>query len=396
MKAVILAAGEGRRLNPFTTSKPKVMIKVANMPILEYVIRALSENSIREIIIVVGYRKESISSYFGDGKKFGTEITYAVQEKLIGTANALLQAKQYIDSDFLVLAGDNIIDARTISELVKSKNPTLLITESEIPSKYGVVLTGDGKITRIVEKPEEEISNLISTGIYLFSPDIFDEIEELSKVGKHDLTSVVQHIIETGLEVNWVKSSGTWIDAVYPWDLLTVNATALNNIELRTSGTIEGNVTIKGCVSIGEKSIIRANSYIVGPVVIGKGCEIGPNTCIFPSTSIGDNVVIGSFTEIKNSMMMDDVSIGSNSIVSHSIIGEGTSLGSHFISDGDKALIRTENGFQELRNIGAIIGEDCIIGNNVVIMPGIIIGADCKISSLKRLSENIPANSRVV
>src|SRR4030043_23266 len=101
--SVILAAGEGRRLRPFTETMPKVMLPVVNKPILEYVLDAVKNSGIDDIILVVGYKKEVIMEYFNDYEQ--AKITYVVQDKQLGTAHALLQAKQYIKEPFIVLAG---------------------------------------------------------------------------------------------------------------------------------------------------------------------------------------------------------------------------------------------------------------------------------------------------
>ena len=131
MKAVILAAGEGRRLRPFTETMPKVMLPVANKPVLEYVIDAVKTSGINEIVLVVGYKKEVIMDYFKDYEDIN--ITYVVQEKQLGTAHALLQTKDLIDGDFLVLSGDNIIDHRGIEKLLKEESKySMLIKEQSL------------------------------------------------------------------------------------------------------------------------------------------------------------------------------------------------------------------------------------------------------------------------
>ena len=119
MKAVILAAGEGKRLRPFTETMPKVMLPVANKPILEHVFDALKNSGITEIILVVGYKKEVIMDYFKDYKDI--KITYVVQDKQLGTAHALSKAKNHIKNSFIVVPGDNIIDKKSITKLVQNK-----------------------------------------------------------------------------------------------------------------------------------------------------------------------------------------------------------------------------------------------------------------------------------
>lgn len=397
MKAVILAAGEGTRLRPFTVSTPKVMIPIVNRPIIEYVIEALAQNGIKDIVIVVGYKKERIMSYFEDGKKFGVDINYVTQSKPLGTAHALLQAEKEIDSDFLVLPGDNLIDPKEVSNLCESKTEnSLLIAESEIPSKYGVLFLEKGIVTKIVEKPHENLSNLISTGIYRFTPGIFDTIKSVGEKGEHDLSAVVQNQIERGEKISGIRGIGKWIDAVFPWDILHVNGLAISDAKLGTAGNIEDGAQIKGRVFIGEESTVRSGAYIIGPVVIGKGCDIGPNVCIYPSTSIGDNVLIQPFTLIKHSVLMNHVQVGSSSTISNSVIGEGVRIGSHFATHNGEALIKTEYGHHTVKDIGTIIGEDSEIGDQVIACPGVVIGAKCKISSSNRLEGTLPNKSVVV
>lgn len=173
LKAVILAAGEGTRLRPFTSSEPKPMIPIANRPILEYAIEALAANSVRDITIVVGYKKERIMSHFEDGGDWGVKISYVEQKKRVakaGTAYALSMVKKHVKGDFIMLPGDNIIGPKLIEDLLeKGGKNRIVITESDMPSKYGVVEVSGNAIYNIVEKPEHHIGNLISTGIYKFS-----------------------------------------------------------------------------------------------------------------------------------------------------------------------------------------------------------------------------------
>ena len=149
-QAVILAAGEGLRLKPFTVNKPKAMISIAGKPLIQYVIESLAENSIRNIILIVGYQKEQIFDYIGDGQKFGVEVRYIQQAKQIGGANALFQAKGATTNEFLVLSGNKLISPGTLAPLLKAARPAMLVKQESNPSKYGVVSVRDGKITGIV------------------------------------------------------------------------------------------------------------------------------------------------------------------------------------------------------------------------------------------------------
>ncbi|MDH7506350.1 MAG: sugar phosphate nucleotidyltransferase [Candidatus Thermoplasmatota archaeon] len=394
MKAVILAAGEGKRLRPFTETMPKVMLPVANKPILEHVFNSLKNSGVTEIILVVGYKKEVIMEYFKDYKDI--KITYVVQDKQLGTADALSKAKNFIKNTFVVIPGDNIIDKKSIINLVQDKSDyCALIKEHPHPSKYGVVFLKDKKIKEIVEKPSQEIGRFISTGIYKLTKSVFKEIDKCRLEGVYDLSSVIQRLIEQGKTINTIIAD-SWMDIVYPWDLIYVNENLISSVKPTTAGVIEKGVTIKGNVIIGKDTKIHSGCYIVGPVVIGEGCEIGPNVCIFPSTTIGNNTVVNPFTEIRNSVIMEDVHIGSNSFITHSIIARGTLISDHFSNILGENILEIEDECKKVKNIGVMIGEDCTVGCQVVAEAGIIIGRKCKISALKRLINNIPSETKVM
>jgi UDP-N-acetylglucosamine diphosphorylase/glucosamine-1-phosphate N-acetyltransferase len=394
-KAVILAAGEGKRLRPFTETMPKVMLPVANKPLLEYVFDAARKSGIDEIVVVVGYKKEVIMEYFKDYK--GIKITYVTQDRQLGTAHALLQAKKHIKDSFIVLAGDNIIDPGSIAKLLKDQSEySLLIKEHPHPSKYGVVFIENRNIRRIVEKPKEDVGKYISTGIYKLPRSVFTDIEQCTSEGAHALSSVIQSLVDKGKHINTVLAK-SWMDIVYPWDLITVNEVMIQGTAASTSGIIEKGVTLKGPVLVGKDTKIYSGCYIVGPVIIGDSCEIGPNACIFPSTSIGNNTVVHSFSEIRSSVIMDDVHISSNSHISRSVIGKGCIIGDNFSTITAKVTIEIDDELKKIDTpIGAMIGEDCIIESHVVVDPGKIIGRKCKISPMKHIIKNIQSESKVM
>lgn len=394
MKAVVLAAGEGTRLRPFTFSRPKVMIPVGKRPILEYVVRALVENGITDIVIVVGYKKERIMSHFEEGAKFGARIKYAFQERQLGTAYALLAATEAIDQEFLVVAGDNIIDGRTVEDLLNGESPAMLVTKSEIPSKYGVVHANMGNVVSIVEKPEDEIGNIINTGMYRFTPDVLVAMKRLVQGGNMGITHVLQMMLPE-LRLKAISSTGRWMDAVYPWDLIGLNAAALGAGGQKLGGRIENGVTLKGPVEIGEGSRIRSGTYIQGPVSIGEGCDIGPNVTIYPSTRLGDGAQVEPFTFISQCVIMNNVQIGSHVHLSHSVLDDGVVLGPSCSAPSGQAVIQVENEVFRLDTIGALIGERTSVGAGSVLTAGCIIGAGCKIGPHVRVRDNLENRSVV-
>jgi len=176
-QAVILAAGEGQRLRPFTVTKPKAVLSVAGKPILSYVIEALAQNGIRSIVLVVGYKKEQVFDYMGSGEQFGVDITYVTQERQLGTAHALAQAKGTTENEFLVLPGNKLIEADTIAQFVAVKPNAILVKRVDNPVRYGVVTIDNNIVKDIVEKPKKTKSNMINTGIFAFTTGIVSLIE---------------------------------------------------------------------------------------------------------------------------------------------------------------------------------------------------------------------------
>ncbi|AGK61944.1 UDP-N-acetylglucosamine diphosphorylase/glucosamine-1-phosphate N-acetyltransferase [Archaeoglobus sulfaticallidus PM70-1] len=386
MQAVILAAGEGQRLRPFTAKKPKPMIEISGKPILEHLIEEVRKAGIRDIVLVVGYRRERIMDYFGSGRDFDVDIEYVIQEQQLGTANALKSAESLVENEFIVIGGDNIIDHETIKN-VKKRCFSIAYSISEDCSKYGAITFKNGFVKEIVEKPEEKLSYTVNTGLYCLSTDVFRYIDE-----ERDLVNVINSMISDGYEFKAIEAR-LWQDIVYPWDILRLNSTKMPDGKV-IAGKVEKNVTVKGNVIIGEGSIIKAGTYIEGPVIIGENCEIGPNTVLKPYTTIGDNVSIEALTIISNSIIGDNCMIGSGANIKDSVIDRFTEIGCNFTVLGGEGIIEIDGILKA--NAGAFIGENCRIGNNIVVKPLTVIGNECMIEDMKVLSGVIPDKSRVL
>ena len=420
MKAVILTAGEGMRIRPLTKNMTKGMIPIANKPILEHIINALKNVGITDIIMIVGYKKEKILSYFGDGRDFGVELTFVEQKKQLGTAHALMQAKHVLHDDFLLLPGDNYIEAKTLQGLFKDdiKPNQVIVTESQAPSKYGVVTLKKGNIIDIEVSPrgsedpgrfgiqgilthsmcQTEIkgtSDIIFTCICHLTPDIFVHIEEMNEVERNNMTGLIKYMIDAGISIKGIKTD-IWLDAVYPWDLLFLNNKALSRLEPSGEGNVEPGTYLLGNVSIGKGTIIRSNCYIQGPVIIGEGCDIGPNACIFPSTSIGDNVIVDAFTKISNSILMDDVSVAMGSLIQNSVLAAGVKCGPNCSTQTADIEVGPKERIGWSGRIGCVIGEDSALGHGAVVNGGLIVGAGCDIGPLVHLRNNIADGYHVI
>ena len=135
-QAIILAAGEGQRLRPFTVTKPKGMISIADKPILQYVIEALAQKGIRKIIIVVGYRREQIFDYFGSGEQFGVDIKYLIQERQLGTAHALTGAKDFVEDEISLAVDDSL---EVCFDSMENQFPSISITYEDYITEVNIL-----------------------------------------------------------------------------------------------------------------------------------------------------------------------------------------------------------------------------------------------------------------
>lgn len=384
MQAVILAAGEGIRVRPLTRSRPKAMIPVANRPIIEYVIDALLKNGIRDIIVVVGYRKEQVTRFLNG---LGVSVDVVVQDKQLGTAHALQCAESKIKGDFLVLPGDNYIDPQSIARIKDIPN-AILVKEHPNPSNFGVVIQKNGLVIDLVEKPEHAPSFLVSTGIYSLRKNFF------SYIRGNDIPDAIPSMIKAGEQIQAIPADD-WQNAIYAWDLLRMNRRLLREYPVVREGTVSRQTVIQGPVSIGKGTVIGPNTVITGPVVIGNDCSIGPNCVILPNTSIGSRVKLDPLTVIGDTIIMDDTTIGSHSRIVDTVVGERSTLADHISVSSAPGIMEIEGCF--LRSeFGAILGDNVTSGPFTVFQNG-IVGNNATIERQARIiTRTVPDGSLVI
>jgi UDP-N-acetylglucosamine diphosphorylase/glucosamine-1-phosphate N-acetyltransferase len=383
LKAIILAAGEGSRMRPLTYTRPKIMLPMANKPVLEHLLIEASKAGVGEFIFVVGYHDEQVRDYFGDGDKWGVSIDYCAQRKQLGTADALKMVEGLLDGNFLVINGDVIVGREDIRRLAGRGDSALGVIEVEDTRDLGVVELDRDRVVRIREKMETPASRMANAGLYLFTPDIFDVISRTSKSprGEYEVTDSLQFMIDEGHPV-FYQEIDYWLNLSYPWDLLSANESLMNALESGNQGEVEDNVVMKGAVSIGEGTVVRSGSYIVGPVIIGRGCSIGPNCYIRPSTAIGNGCHIGSAVEVKNSIIMRGTKVPHHNYVGDSVIGEDCNFGAGTKIANlrlDKQAVQVAGVDTGRRKLGAIIGDRVDTGINTCINVGSAIGNDTHI-----------------
>ncbi len=392
MKAILIAAGKGERLEPLTLTRPKCLIPIAGSPLIEHHIQSLSKLGIREIGVVVNYMEKQVCDFLGNGSKYGVRIEYARQKELDGTAHGLGAAERLVgDENFLAIYADLLTDLNSLRKLKNSfskgkADGAMAVTRVQNASAYGAVAVRSGRVTRITEKPARQSgSGLINAGVYSFKPEIFEYISKTKPNptrGEYELTTSIQMMIDDGLKVIAEEiASKEWIDIGQPWDLLEANQRWLSQMKPRRLGTIEEGSHLKGPVRVEKDARIRSGAYIEGPCFIDEGADIGPNCYLRPATYIGQHARIGNAVEIKNSIIMNQTHIGHLSYVGDSIIGANCNLGAGTIT----ANLRLDDGIVKMRvkeevvetgrrKLGAVLGDGVKTGINVSIMPGVKIG----------------------
>jgi UDP-N-acetylglucosamine diphosphorylase/glucosamine-1-phosphate N-acetyltransferase len=411
MKAVVLAAGEGVRLQPITATRPKHLIKVGGKPILEQCLDALKFCGLTEIVIVTHYMGDAIRQYFGDGEKLGVRIAYVEQAEVLGTGNAVSVIEPYVDGDFVLVYGDLLFAPDAVKSMIhlyeaEKTAAVMTVVPVEKPESYGIVeLENEKAVKRIIEKPAsgKAPSNLANAGLYVFSKEIFDKLKQTkaSVRGEWELTDALSLLIKDEKTVLASKiSKGDWIDIGRPWDLLEANSWALKRMEHKVYGTVENGAHLIGPVTVAETARIRSGAYIEGPTFIDEGSDIGPNCYIRACTSIGKNARVGNGCEVKNSIIMDHTHVGHLSYVGDSILCErcnlaaGTITANLRLDDGTvKMLVKGEVVDTGRRKLGAILGDNVKTGINALLMPGVKVGTNSWIGANFTVNRDVPANT---
>jgi len=328
MKALILSGGTGTRLRPLTYSGAKQLVPVANKPILFYCIDNIAQAGIKDVGIIISPETgQEVKNTVGDGSLWGIDIQYITQEVPGGLAHAIKTAQDFlVDSSFIMYLGDNLIGMginKFINEFkINSPDALILLKEVDNPRQFGVAdVSKDGKVIRLIEKPDIPPSNLALVGIYIFSSKIHEAIKSIkpSKRGELEITDAIQELIDMGCNVESFVLDTWWLDTGKKDDILTANAIVLDEwLKNIIDGSVDDSSKILGRVAIGKGSVIK-KSTLRGPVIIGENVEI-ESSFIGPYTSIGDNVKIVK-SSIEHSVIMNDSELREIERIEESLVG---------------------------------------------------------------------------
>lgn len=383
MKAVVIAAGEGTRMRPLTATRPKPLLPVAGQSLLEHVLDACAD-IVDGYVLVVGYEGEQVRDTIG--KEYaGHDVEYVEQDEQLGTAHAVKLVRDTVDERFLVLNGDVVVDSELVQQLASADGSAMVVKPVDNPRNYGVVALDGGRVTNIVEKPDEPPTDLANLGLYAFEPQIFDHIEatELSERGEYEITESLQRYIDADGHVTAVEYNGPWLDVGRPWELLDANELLLDDLERDIQGNVEEGATLKGQVVVEEGARIRDGAYIEGPVLIQSGADVGPNAYVRGATVIGPDVRVGNAVEVKNSILMRDTACGHLSYVGDSVLGVGVNFGAGTIvanlrHDDEHIRVRVKGESVDTgrRKFGVVVADGVKTGIDTSLNAGVKLGVD--------------------
>jgi len=408
MQAVIIAAGESSRFWPLN-NKHKSQIKISGKPLVYWTLKSIAEKGIKDIVLVIGPKsllKEDLSPLAHD---LGVNLSFATQEKPLGTGNAVSLAEDYIKEPFFVFWPYKIVAGRMIQNVLDLREKTkaeIILTgaPTDTPWDFGILKMKNNKVAEIVENPErgKEPSNVKVLGAYFLQPDFFEYYQKIKNHHPEDFVDALNLCIkdkETGLlllekDVPVLK---------YPWELLEILRMKSKDFTnyVSPSAKIGENVVMSGNVFVGDNAVIGTGTVIQGPCFIGNDCRIGVNNVLRGPVNLEKEVVTGAFAEIKNCVIQEETHLHSG-YFGDSVIGENCRFGAGFVTANRRidrqnilSLVKGKKMDTGLTRLGLIAGDNVRFGIHSGTMPGVLVGSNCTVGPGTLVFENLENNSKV-
>jgi mannose-1-phosphate guanylyltransferase/phosphomannomutase len=366
VKAVVMAGGEGSRLRPLTSSRPKPLAPVANKPVMHHIVDLLRRHGISDVIATLHYLADEIENYFGDGSDLGVTMSYVVEDTPLGTAGAVKLAQPLLGGErFVIISGDALTDI-DLTELLayhqrRGAAATIALQRVPNPLEFGVVVTDEhGRITRFLEKPSwgEVFSDTINTGIYVLEPEIFEYME----AGKnYDFSrDIFPFMLRDGKPLYGHVTDGYWSDIGNLQQYLQANYDALSGaVRVDIPGT-----EIRPGVWAGEDVRISPEARVQGPVCIGRNVTIAAGAVVEELTAIGASSIVAENARLHRTIAWEDV-----------YVGEGASLTGCTLAD--RVIVKDRVTILE----GAVIGRGSTLGSGSTVPSNIKLWPDKSVAS---------------
>ena len=381
MKAVVMAGGYGTRLRPLTAKRPKPMMPIANRPMLEHIVLLLKRHGFSDILMLTCFFPETIEEHFGDGSDLGVQISYHQDPPGgLGTAGAVRNIADALDSPFLVISGDVITDfdltAAWEFHRSKAELATMVLTRVHNPLPFGVVITDDrNRVTRFLEKPAwgEVFSDNINTGIYVLDPEILEGIPK--DVSVDFSKDIFPKLLGEGKAPAAYMAQGYWKDVGTTVEYLQLHREiAAGIVELDIPG--DRHRIDDATVYLGKEAVVSDGARLSGLLVLGDGTVVDGGARLRDSFA-GPNCVIESNVRMRSSVIGTGVRLGHGAFVGGSVISSNTE-------------VKTRANIEE----GSIISEGCLIGRGSIIRAGVRIWPDKVVEDDAVLSSDFVWGSR--
>lgn len=406
-QAVLLCAGKSSRFHPFSGSTHKSMFRIAGKPILHYTIADVQKLGIKDFIIVLGPKEagsHDIAEYFGTGRHLGITIRYVYERQQLGSGKALLAAAPLIDRPFFLLNPNHINAGASAGPMLErfrqSRTPlggVIAVRESDNPRLYAVIShDAKGHITSIVEKPQDKelVSNSVTTGIYLLTPDF---IPYLERHPVHDyllITAFMDYLKNRPLLA--LSTDAPSFSLKYPWHIFPIKEHILRNqssrvasgVRIASTAVLGDNVVIEEGAVIDHHSVIKDNVYIGNNVHIGAHNLVRRFSCFEPDSRTGCHA------EVKNTLFGADTTMHTG-YIGDSLLGEHCRIGADFLTANKRidrqdvhTFVKGEKVNTKREALGTMMGDNCKVGIRTSTMPGVIISPHTNIPPGSMIMKN--------
>lgn len=334
LKAVVFAAGYGKRLRPLTVNRPKHVLPIAGKPLVKIIVESLAEAGVSDVGVLIGYHGEFVRKSLTGVKQ--PRLDFIIQQQLLGTGAALKECRQYLEGEefFFVVYGDVTVTADVLRKLRKEMEQErydgmLAAVKTTETARFGIVETQNNKLIKIREK--ENKPGPVNAGIYILSREIFPILETIgfSPRGEIELTDAVNKYVEGGKVVGVEVFEGNWwFDVGNPSDYLNANRFFIQKIH-------GGKIVMEPCVTIGDGCVLKGAVFLGESVTFGKNCKIVGPTMIMA----GSKIDTGSL--VSESVVLENCYVGKNSYLKNSIICENNVFqqGVEVVSEGLPAFV---------------------------------------------------------
>ena len=354
-----MAGGFGTRIRPLTSSIPKPMLPLVNIPVMEHIVRLLRRHGFLDLVVLLYYQPQVIRDYFGDGSDWGVKVTYVAPTKDLGTAGAVKAAAAYLDAPFLVISGDLLTDmdltAMRNFHREKGSWATLGLVSVVNPLQFGVVITDkEGRIAKFLEKPGwgEVFSDTINTGVYLLEPQVLEWIpgEEEFDFSK----DLFPRLLADEKPLYGFQTRDYWRDIGDPESYREAHYDIFDGmVRVEIPGT---KLDLVGRdVRVGHEVQIGDGVRFEGAVILGNNTRVGKG-CYLKNCVLGSNCTLASQARVVDSVIWDNVLVGENAQVKGAVICNNVKLGAGAVVEK-----------------GAVVAEGCTIGAGSLVKEGVMI-----------------------